>query len=289
MRLHEQIALLEKQRKILFLLEVILLPVGIVTVFAGVILSRVVEMMLVVGGILILSLILYLSFHCGSFKEMYKVTFLQGLLTEMFEQVDYRWNYGFSSEEVQRLGLVRLGNRFHSEDYLQATYKGVRFEQADVTIRHVSGSGKNRTTTTYFKGRMFKFHTTIKKVVDVQVFSETFHYRARPAEGFKMHKVELEELEFNNQFDVFSFDEVEAFYVLTPPMMERIKFLREKYGNVAFHFKPNEVYVAFNCQRDAFDPVITRKISYPQERARMEEDVSDIIHIIEAMGLEVME
>lgn len=285
MRLHEQIALLEKQRKILFLLQYILLPVGIVSFMFGMVFDHQDLALFIVLMCVVIAALLYFSYHCGSFKRNYKETFLNDLLREIFDDVVYDWKDGFASEEVEIMGMVQRGNRFHSEDYLRASYNGVSFEQADVTIKHVTGSGKNRHTTLYFKGRMFKFHTTVKRVVDVQVFSEGFRYRAKPYEGYHMRKVEMEEMDFNRKFDVLSVDEMEAFYVLTPPLMERIKSLRDKYGNVAFHFKPNEVYVAFNCKRDAFDAVLTEEISYPKEKARLEEDIRDIISIIETIGL----
>ena len=50
-----------------------------------------------------------------------------------------------------------MGDRYHSEDYISAEYKNIKFEQSDVHIEeeHESTDSEGHTTTTYvtiFKG-----------------------------------------------------------------------------------------------------------------------------------------
>jgi len=91
------------------------------------------------------------------YRELYKETFVNSLLKTMLDDVYYDWRAGFSEMDVMGFGIVKMGNRYHSEDYLKGSYNGVKFRQADVTIRHETGSGDDKSVTTYFSGRMFEF------------------------------------------------------------------------------------------------------------------------------------
>lgn len=218
------------------------------------------------------------------FKELYKQQFVAAMLGEFFENPQYIWDKGFTSDAVRSFGISQLGNRFYSEDYISGIYKGVPFEQSDVKIQYHT-SGKNSHTTTYFSGRMFVFHFTGRNVLPVQIFSEGFSYRAKPIERFRMNKVKMESVDFNKCFDVKAVNEHDAFYVLTPPMMEKLFDLQSRFGNVALHFNGDRLFLGYNCGMGAFDADMRRPIDYPTERARMQRDMQVIIDIIEIMEL----
>ena len=175
--------------------------------------------------------------------------------------------------------LVQLGNRFYTEDYLSAFYNGIHFEQSDVTVQYHT-SGKNSHTTTYFKGRMFVFDFPYKNVSSVRCFSNTFFYKA----ASNNQKIKLESGNFNKIFKTDAFYEHDAFYFLTPQMMERISALNAKYGNVAVHFMGNKLFVGINMKSDAFDHDYTKKVDYMEEVAKMNQDTQVIIDIINTLS-----
>lgn len=218
------------------------------------------------------------------FKELYKQHFVAAMLGEFFENPQYIWNKGFTSDSVRSFGISQLGNRFYSEDYISGTYKGIPFEQSDVKIQYHT-SGKNGHTTTYFSGRMFVFHFTGRNVLPVQIFSEGFSYRAKPIERFKMHKVNMESVNFNKSFDVKAANEHDAFYVLTPQMMEKLFSLQSRFGNVALNFAGDTLFLGYNCGMGAFDADMRKPIDYPTEKARMKRDMQVIMDIIDIMEL----
>ncbi len=216
------------------------------------------------------------------FNGIYKEMFAREALNELLDNVEYTWHRGFSKLEVSTFDIVRMGNRYSSEDYLKASYKGVEFEQADVTVKHRT-SGKHKRTILYFRGKMLKFPVPPKKALMLQIFTDNFPYRATT--GYKMNNVDMEDVEFNKIYDVKAYDEHEAFYVLTPQFMERLKSIAGRYTSVGFHFKKGELYVAMNTSRDSFDADFNNPVSYPKEMAKMKDDIQDIIDIIEALGL----
>lgn len=218
------------------------------------------------------------------FKELYKGTFVNAVLGEFFENPRYEWKNGFSERSVADFGLTRMGNLFSSEDYLQATYQGVHFEQADVKVQYYS-SGENSHTTTYFSGRMFVFDFPKFELLPIQVFDERFTYRAKTAERFKMYKIKMESVEFNRYFDVRAAREHDAFYILTPQMMENIMELRRRYGSVLFNFSSGRLFLGIECGMDAFDADMRKPINYAEEKEKMRNDVRVIIDIIDTMNL----
>lgn len=214
------------------------------------------------------------------FKRLYKETFVVQLLSEQFNDVVYNWESGLSLDYIRSFNVVRQGNRFKTEDYLCANYNGVRFEQADVTIQYHT-SGKNSHTTTYFKGRMFVFDFPYKNVASVRVLSDSFMYGANS----KNKKVKLENVDFNKHFNTDAFYEHDAFYFLTPQMMERITMLNNRYGNVAVHLMGNKLLVAVNMSSDAFDHNINKPIDYPTESRKIKADMQVIIDIINTLSI----
>lgn len=217
------------------------------------------------------------------FKRMYKDTFVSAVLSEIFDNVDYQWENGFRRDYVRDFSLCQMGNRFSSEDYLRASYKGVYFEQADVHVYYKS-SGKNSHTTTYFDGRMFAFDLPLKKVFSLKVFTENFMYRSKNTDGFKMKKVQMESAQFNKQFDVLAANEHDAFYVLTPHVMERINNIAYNFGNVALHFHGGRLYVGINMRGNAFDSNMSTKIDYLAEKDKAKRDAQVIIDIIDTLN-----
>jgi len=66
-------------------------------------------------------------------------------------------------------------------------------------------------------------------------------------------KVMLEDPEFTDMFDVYAEDQIEARYILTPSMMERIKELAKKSGGQFYiAFNNNKITVANNSQSSKF-------------------------------------
>ncbi len=218
------------------------------------------------------------------FKFLYKNNFIIGLVKQQFPDAQVNWDRGFTSDAVAAVGLVQMGNRFKSEDYICGTYNGVFFEQSDVLIQEVHHSDDGTTTYTHFRGRMFTFNYDLKDVVSTLVFSKDFVYKGRGF-GFKYEKVKLESVGFNDNFKILSARPVDAFYILTPQMMECVYGLERYLGNIAIHFTPGKVHVAFNSNYDAFELNTKNQIDYNMEAMRIRGDMQVIIDIINALRL----
>ncbi len=216
-------------------------------------------------------------------KRLYKETFVTNTLREHFTDVCYAWDQGYNDMYVSNSGLVRLGNRFHSEDFLSARYRGVAFSQSDVRVQY-HHSGKNSYTVTYFEGRMFTFEYGRRQSSAVQIFSKGYGYAGKPDSGSKLPGLEMEDVDFNRQFVVRAASPHDAFYILTPHFMERLKQLKKSYPSITMVINRGTLCIGLNTRVDSFDPKITRKIDYPSEKARVEEDIRVIEQLMELLN-----
>ena len=221
-------------------------------------------------------------------KEMpglYKDAFVREPLQNNFENVIYEPNQGFTEENVKNFGLCQTANCFWSEDYIRATYQGVNFEVAEVRVVDVDHSSDSNRSVTYFEGRMMVFNFPNKLVSSVTAFSKKFKHRALSRREEKETQVELESVQFNNTFDVYSLVQQDAFYLITPHFMERLQLLAAKYDSIAMRVVGNRVILAFNEPgKKIFDQNIeVGKLDIDQEMAKVQGEIDDIKTFITAI------
>ncbi|MBR3600283.1 MAG: DUF3137 domain-containing protein, partial [Lachnospiraceae bacterium] len=77
---------------------------------------------------------------------------------------------------------------------------------------------------------------------------------------------------------------VDAFYILTPQVMERLVKLQRRYNNIGFRFGDKRVCVAIDGI-NSFEPDYRKKISYLEEKERLKGDFNVITEMIELLGL----
>ena len=211
-------------------------------------------------------------------KALYKDAFVREPLINNFENVIYEPGNGFTLDRVKSFQLCETGNSFYSEDYICANYLGVNFEVAQVYTGYVDNSGDSSYSKTYFDGRMMVFNFPDKLVSSVSVFSRKFKNRAIKHKEAKENAVELEATQFNKDFDVYSPVPHDAFYLLTPPVMERLQVQAAKYQGIAMNVIGNRVMLAFNEPgKNAFDSNISiGKVDIDLEMKKVQTEIDDI-------------
>ena len=108
------------------------------------------------------------------FKRIYKENFVVGALREILGNVTYNPEFGFSEHDVARTGLIQMGNRFSSEDFIEGVYDGVHYKQSDVVVKRVVKSGKSTHTYIHFSGRVFEFDCPLQENVSTLLFSKNY-------------------------------------------------------------------------------------------------------------------
>lgn len=157
------------------------------------------------------------------------------------------------------------------DDVIKGTYKNTEICMAEVSLLIDDAMSDNRTNNEIEEScKRFKLskHAYIKTMVAKYGFNRVVIY-ARIPKNFKGHtivmpknvmpycrypKVELEDVDFSKQFDVYSTDQVEARYLLTTAFMERYKNVREAFSgsSISCSFVNNTFLIAISTKEDLF-------------------------------------
>lgn len=229
------------------------------------------------GAILIAFGAIFAAIGATSFGKL-KQAFKDTVLTEMFKNaipgVYYNPRDGLSQSVVYDTDFLKRADRFHSEDFLSGQIDGVDFISSDVKLeeRHVQHT-KNGTRVyyvAYFIGRVFRFEFNKNFVGSLQVLES-----GRPRSGgYKI--VKLESIDFNKKFKTYSTEDITAFYILTPDIMEAIHNLeRRNPGRISLSFHGDHLFVAINNNKDTFE----LKMFRPIDDSMVEEFKKDILVI----------
>lgn len=215
------------------------------------------------------------------YQAIYKDLFAEEPLRKNFDDVFYAWKSGFSLQEVNDFELFPRGTEVKSEDYVKASFKGVYFQMADVTLIDMTKSGNSRNVYA-FNGRILTFDFPDKAVSTIRIYSKEVYFRVKD-NVMRTGKVKMESEKFNQAFDVYAEDAHDVFYLLTPQFMEQLIRLQRKYPHIAIKFQGNQVVVGFHDGKgsNSFDKTDwSNKVEYYEELAKVQSDINDVKNII---------
>ena len=182
----------------------IYLIIGVILCVLGVFLMTMLEyfiVLLIIGFVLIC----INSSMKSKLSKQFKNEFIISYVKEIYPDSVYNPRSGIPVDRILEPGFLKRPDRWHSEDYLKASYDGVGFEMSDFTFeeRHVTTDSKGNTRTTYVtyaKGRFMIFDfkrefNQVLKVVETAYLGLNTH---------GLEKVETESLDFNKKFKTYS-------------------------------------------------------------------------------------
>lgn len=292
---------LEKQRKGVMAWDIVLKVLFGISVVLGVIVAVKDERPegFLIGLVLVLILLLALAlieqvFGFGRKRKAYalhyKRLFVEKGLKNVFSDVWYYEDGEIEQEKIASTEMIKMGNRYWGEDYISGRYKGVSFEQAELRIQNVSRGRRHTSTTTYFKGRWMIFEFPKPFASELQVKERGFAYAKKSGGWFsrreKMRSKKMDDLEFNQRFQVNAVDEQEADSLLTFRTMESMKWLeKQTNGKLMFCFVDGQLHVAISSCKNAFEPPIYEKIDPERAMRAIEEDIQVITRFVDELQL----
>lgn len=207
------------------------------------------------GLVVVIPGIIIMGIGFSNFKNLsnrFKTEVLADIISTFVEDGKFDPSFGLSESQVYSTEFIKRADRFYTEDYLAGKMDGVPFISSDVRLqeKHVEHTkdGTRVTYETYFLGRIFIFEFNKSFDGYLQVL-ET----GSPQSNRKFKKVKLESVDFNKKFKTYSTNELSAFYVLTPHLMESLmNFEKNNKGNISFSFIDEKVYIGINNFKDTF-------------------------------------
>lgn len=233
----------------------------------------------------------------NQYRRDFKNKFVLKSLENKFTDLYYNPDKGIPYSIIDATQMMNMGDKYHSEDYISAKYKDIKFEQADVHIEeeHESTDSDGNTTTTYitiFKGRWMIFDFNKEFKADVQISQKGFtssrvkKFFGKKDELFK--KVTMESENFNSKFNVYAQNEHDAFYIITPSLMERIERLavRNK-GKMLFCFVNNKLHIGIHDNKDSFEPgSVFKQINEEESIKKISNEIEVITQFVDELNLE---
>lgn len=229
------------------------------------------ESLILTAGIFVVTMVLTVLYCIKSFgsigSNMFRYTdILHTLLIpycvqDMFgEDAVYSKKEGIPSTWIKDSNLVGGGwNRYHASGLIKGSYKGISFMQSDVVlIRHTESEDSDGNVTehdtTVFKGpwAVLDFHKPFSTNLVVR------ERTGRASEKWEKNKavVQMENIAFNEKFTVISEDAHNAFYLLTPQMMEHIIQTEKRFsGRIYFCFMNGKIHIAIDNGKNCFENI----------------------------------
>jgi len=215
------------------------------------------------------------SYYSKEYRGKVKTVYVLNCLNQLFEQVEYDYFRGFDKDYIRSTELVRMGNRYSSNDLISATYKGNPFQMSDLLIQEEStDSDGNSHTTTLFSGQwfIFKFKKNFTGYLQLRDREDSVFRNGKPYSIFSNREsskqIKFENEEFNRAFTSYASDAQEAFYLITPHFMEKLLTLKAQLeGKLLIGFIDNQLHIALNSGKDLFEPSLWKEFddSYQEE------------------------
>jgi hypothetical protein len=226
------------------------------------------------------------------YKLRFKAAFVEVPFRDTFAQVTYDGAKGFDQEVIQATGIMTMGNRYYSNDYLKGYYKEVRFERADIKIQQHVSTGKTSYTISYLHGRWLILEFNKDFHSDLQIIHRDFPSSQKKNSIFtneeeRRHRIKLEDMEFNEQFRVLCQDDHEAYYILTPQFMQMLKNLYTTMdGSFMLGFVNHQLHVAIHNNQDAMEPKLFDNLDLGLIKEEVQKEINVITDIIDSLSLD---
>jgi hypothetical protein len=197
------------------------------------------------------------------YRSGFKEIILRKLITFVEPGLEYLPQQGISQTMFKAAGLfLHHIDRYKCEDMIQGRVGRTEISFSEVHAQYQTGSGKNRHWETLFRGLFFiadfnkDFHG--RTVVLPDTAEKLFGLFGQTLQSWSSsygQLVQLEDVEFEKEFVVYGTDQIEARYILSPALMERILLFRREVGKkIYLSFLGSKVFAAIPVQENMFEP-----------------------------------
>lgn len=304
-----QLASIEEERRRCRSLSSIYLTVLLVPLVAGVIgalaAAEEVKVFFIFGSFfwLVIGFVLY-SINAGRAVTAYKIAFKEMVMPPLLSLFDpslrHRSDAGLSEGIFLGTELFTTRpDRYTSEDLIEGrqgkTY--LRIAEVNAEERRTSTDSEGKTSTTYvtifrgvlvvadfhkhFSGRTFVFPDTAEKL-----FGNFGRFFQKMGGRRETGLIRLEDPVFEDAFAVYSTDEIEARYILSTSMMQRLLQLRDRFGtDLRVAFKDSCVALAIPSRKPFLEPGLGVPATDPGQVRGFLAELDHVLSLVEELDL----
>lgn len=224
-----------------------------------------------------------ISIVSKKYRQDFKNRIIQKITVFVDENLVYSPEGFVSKDEFANSGIFqKYCNRYSGEDHFSGKIGKTAGEFSEVVAKNVtsSGTGSKRKEHQHliFKGiffvadfnKDFKGHTIVLPDTAERMLGK--FGQSLQSMSSRGELVKLEDPEFEKEFCVYSDDQVEARYILSPSLMKRIVDFKRKWNTkVYLSFRHSKVYIAIKTNKNLFETRLFKSIvdySFMEENMR---------------------
>jgi len=232
------------------------------------------------------------------FTKSYVMEFKFAVIQRIVNFIDENLSYS-ASRRIPKSTFVASQifktkpNRYKGDDYVRGKIGETNVEFSELHAEYESGSGKNRSRRTVFKGLFFvadfNKYFTCRVVVLPDTAEKLFGSFGKLLQSWNITRdqlIKLEDPEFEQNFVVYSNDQVQARYILSTSLMQRIVDFKKKTNRpIYLSFVGVNVYVAVSYTKNLFEPRLFRSILDFKLVQEYFEDLQLAVGIVDELNL----
>jgi hypothetical protein len=241
----------------------------------------------------ILGAVVFTGIHLGNRRKPLEEKWRQTIGSTLLKVLHPDWNFSAGAHLPKQhflpMGLVRKFNSIEGGNLIHGKHGETNFSFSYLRLN----TDSNNQSSTVFEGMIVvaDFHKEIKgkTIVWPDKASRDFGtWLGRKIKEFGrrgLDAVFLEDPVFERTFAVYSSDQIEARYILTPAMMNRLVELSRKYGNkLSFSFFRGKVCIAIKNLKP-FDTSLNAPVSPEDLFYQFNRPIDQVTEIIDALHL----
>jgi hypothetical protein len=172
----------------------------------------------------------------------------------------------------------------------------IMLSEVHAQYRSTTTDSKGRTSAryhTFFRGLFMcaDFHKHFRGTLRIMPNSTSFLGGiGRALSAFRPFSseqlVRLEDPEFEKSFNAYGSDDIEARYILSPGMMQRMLELQRRWDDeVRFSFLDSNVCIAIQHRRDLFEPQLNRPADCQRQLQQIAGEIRFCLDLVEQLNL----
>jgi len=244
-------------------------------------------------------LFIFLVSKSSIFKEYrieYKEKVFKRLVGFIEPSLSYDPKNAISRGDFLLSRLFSTPDRYSGEDYFKGTFDKTSIEFSEVHAqREVRDEDNKRHYETIFRGIFVvtEFHKEFDYYTKIVPDSaeKTFGHFGKSLQNLStkfssLSLVNLENPEFEKEFAVYSQDQVEARYLITPSFMEQVLKIKKRFNKrIYLAFSGDKLFIGINFNKNLFEGSINKPVDDIKEIEEFFSIITGIIKIVDILKL----
>lgn len=221
------------------------------------------------------------------YAKAYKGEILPSL-AKLFGNFDYDIEGKIPMSMMESSKIVPRHDKYESEDYFCGQYKGVDIKFSEINLKEKRRLKNSTYYVSIFRGLAIILDMKSKRFLGHTVLD---YNKGKISEWFAerslgLKRANLVDPAFEDRFDVYTNDQVEARYIIDPVMMERLNAMYEEYdGNkMAAAFYDSKMLILIASDHNYFEPAkLEISAMDPCSVLSMKREVEEILSIVDKL------